>query len=234
MLSVVKTVVFSAENAEEIAISSKHISLFAFHCWHIIIIYNMPSAVAENNCGHIIIYISLIKHIELLETVQRRTTKFILNNFELDYKSRLVHLNLLPLMLWYELAGIMFLVKCIKNPDSRLKISKYITFSTTNARSASFLKLSHYHHSRTNSISTESAGCGMLFPPIDLNLSSNTIKAKIKNYLWSFFVENFNPHITCSFTLHVHVPNVCCYLCQPTILHVRSCNVSVWLLYICV
>ena len=87
---------------------------------------------------------SLIKHIELLETVQRRATKFILNNFELDYKSRLVHLNLLPLMLWYELADIMLLVKCIKNPDSRLKISKYITFSTTNTRSASFLKLSHY------------------------------------------------------------------------------------------
>ena len=87
---------------------------------------------------------SLIKHLELLETVQRRATKFILNNFELDYKSRLVHLNLLPLMLWYELADIMLLVKCIKNPDSRLKISKYITFSTTNTRSASFLKLSHY------------------------------------------------------------------------------------------
>ena len=31
--------------------------------------------------------LSLIKHIELLETVQRRATKFILNNFELDYKS---------------------------------------------------------------------------------------------------------------------------------------------------
>ena len=30
---------------------------------------------------------SLIKHIELLETVQRRATKSILNNFELDYKS---------------------------------------------------------------------------------------------------------------------------------------------------
>ena len=35
MLSVVKTVVFIAENAEEIAISSKHnISSFAFHCGH--------------------------------------------------------------------------------------------------------------------------------------------------------------------------------------------------------
>ena len=146
---------------------------------------------------------SLIKHIELLETVQRRATKFILNNSELDYKSRLVHLNIFPLMLWYELADIMLLVKCIKNPDSRLEISKYITFSTTNTRSASFLKLSHHHHSRTN-LSRHfyfNRVCRLwnALPPIDLNLSSNTIKAKIKKYLWSFFVENFNQHITCSF-----------------------------------
>ena len=50
MLSVVKTVVLSAENAEEIAIKSKHISLLnVFHCGHIY----MPSAVAGSNCGHI-------------------------------------------------------------------------------------------------------------------------------------------------------------------------------------
>ena len=47
MLSVVTTVVLSAGSAEEIAISSKHIS--AFHCGHIY----MPSAVAGSNCGHI-------------------------------------------------------------------------------------------------------------------------------------------------------------------------------------
>ena len=35
-----------------------------------------------------------------------------------------------------------------------------------------------------------------MLPPIDLNLSHNTIKAKIKTYLWPFFVENFNPHMT--------------------------------------
>ena len=36
---------------------------------------------------------SLIKHVELLERVQRRATKFILSNYMLDYKSRLVQLN---------------------------------------------------------------------------------------------------------------------------------------------
>jgi len=36
---------------------------------------------------------SLIKHVELLERVQHRATKFILSNYMLDYKSRLVQLN---------------------------------------------------------------------------------------------------------------------------------------------
>ncbi len=145
----------------------------------------------------------MIKHIELLERVQRRATKFILNNFELDYKSRLVHLHLLPLMYWYELADIMFLVKSIKNPDTRLKIFEYVALSTTNTRSASFLKLSHHHRSRTN-LSRHfyfNRVCRLwnALPPIDLNLSFHTIKAKINCYLWSFFVENFNPHISCTF-----------------------------------
>jgi len=44
-------------------------------------------------------------------------TKFILNNnYKLDYKSGLVQLNLLPLIFWYELTDVMFLVKCYKNP----------------------------------------------------------------------------------------------------------------------
>ena len=57
---------------------------------------------------------SLIKRIELLETVQRHATRFIPNNFELDYKSRLAHLNLLPLMLWYDLLTVCFWLRASK------------------------------------------------------------------------------------------------------------------------
>ena len=58
----------------------------------------------------------LIKDIKRLEQVQRRCTKFILQDYSSTYKSRLRALNLLPLMLWYELQDIMFLVKCLKEP----------------------------------------------------------------------------------------------------------------------
>ena len=142
-------------------------------------------------------------------------------------------------MLWYELADIMLLVKCIKKPDLRLKISKFITFSTTNTRSASFLKLSHHHHSRTN-LSRHfyfNRVCRLwnALPPINLNLSSNTIKAKIKTTCGCSLLKTSTRILLVSFTLRVHVPNVCRYLCQPIILHVRSCNISVWLLklYLC-
>ena len=39
----------------------------------------------------------------LLEHVQRRATKYILNDYTSSYKSRLTKLNLLPLMCIYEL-----------------------------------------------------------------------------------------------------------------------------------
>ena len=40
----------------------------------------------------------LIKDIMILERVQRRATKFILNDYTSPYKSRLTQLNLFPLM----------------------------------------------------------------------------------------------------------------------------------------
>ena len=48
----------------------------------------------------------LIKDIEHFERLQRRITKFILNNYELDYKSRLSKCQILPLMYFLELLDI--------------------------------------------------------------------------------------------------------------------------------
>ena len=72
----------------------------------------------------------LLKHISFLEKVQRRSTKYILNDFESDYKSRLISLNLFPLMYWIELADIMLLVTLLKYLDNRLNILEHISFSS--------------------------------------------------------------------------------------------------------
>ena len=85
----------------------------------------------------------LIKDITLLERIQRRATKYILNDYELSYKSRLEQLHLLPLMYIYELNDLLFLIKSLKFPTSHFDISKYIQFSNYGTRATFAHKLNH-------------------------------------------------------------------------------------------
>ena len=71
----------------------------------------------------------LLVDIKNLETVQRRDTKYIVNNPNMDYRARLIHLNMLPLMMQYEIADIMFLIKSLNNATDRFNIEKFISFS---------------------------------------------------------------------------------------------------------
>jgi len=59
----------------------------------------------------------LLKDIESLEKVQWRATKFILSNYQSDYKIRLIQSGMLLLMYIYEIADILFFIKSIKNPS---------------------------------------------------------------------------------------------------------------------
>ena len=60
----------------------------------------------------------LIKDICKLENIQRRATKYVLNNYRDDYKSRLISLNLLPLMRQLEVYDILAAVTWFKDPGS--------------------------------------------------------------------------------------------------------------------
>ena len=68
----------------------------------------------------------LIKDILTIENVQRRDTKFIHDN-SMDYKSRLITLEILPLMYWFELQDILFLVKYFKTPSDNFDIFDFIS-----------------------------------------------------------------------------------------------------------
>ena len=61
-----------------------------------------------------------IKHIKLFESIQRRATKFILQDFQSDYKTRLTNLHLFPLSLWFEYLDLTFIIKCLKDPSDHL------------------------------------------------------------------------------------------------------------------
>jgi len=71
----------------------------------------------------------LIKDITKLEQLQRRATKYILQDYSSEYKSRLTNLNLLPLMYVFELSDIMFFINNINCPTFSFNISSYISFS---------------------------------------------------------------------------------------------------------
>ena len=76
----------------------------------------------------------LIKNINMLERIQRRATKWILNDYQSSYRSRLVNLHLLPLMYVYEMNDIMFFIKSYKQQSSHFNITEYVQFSTSNTR----------------------------------------------------------------------------------------------------
>ena len=131
----------------------------------------------------------LIKDIINLERIQRRATKFILNNNQLDYKSRLVSLRLLPLMYWLEMQDILFLVKCLQQPTANPEIANLVSFSSSITRagqSGNKLKVNlnkttssrHFYTSRIvrlwNTFPVET---------IDLSKSFRTIKSRVREHL---------------------------------------------------
>ena len=59
----------------------------------------------------------LLTDIRALENVQRRATKFILNDHLTNYRQCLVSLNLLSLMMIFEINDIISFIKCLKQPS---------------------------------------------------------------------------------------------------------------------
>ena len=144
----------------------------------------------------------LLVDIKSLESVQRRATKFIVNNPNMDYRARLIHLNMLPLMMQYEIADIMFLIKSMNNTSDRFNIKNFISFCISVTRSSSYLKLrhtvskrniqSHFYFNRIPRLWNS-------LPLLDISLSTTTIRAKLRKYLWNHFLTNFDPNNICTY-----------------------------------
>ena len=138
----------------------------------------------------------LIKDIEDFERIQHRVTKFILNNYNLDYKSRLIQCKILPLMYFFELTDILFFVKSIKFPSPAFNILNYVTFNTSSTRSGSFNKLIHNFASTSYARQFYFNRISRLWnslPFIDLSLPFNVIKSNLYGYLWNHFIHDFDP-----------------------------------------
>ena len=110
---------------------------------------------------------NLVQDIQLLEKVQRRATKYILNDYSSPYRTRLLKLSMLLIMFTFELNDLLFFIKSIKNPSSHFDITKWVHFNSSGStRSSSHCKLTHNHtrysssrHFYFNCLRTSSMEC---------------------------------------------------------------------------
>ena len=146
----------------------------------------------------------------MLEKIQRRASKFLLNDYSSDYKTRLklMSLNLLPLSMVMELNDIIFFLKSLRTPSSTFNILDYVSFCNSSTRSSSSHKLRHSCSSTTLSSHFYFSRLPRLWnrlhfiDPFNLPLSS--VISHIKTYFWSHFIDHFNPSDLCSF--HISCP----------------------------
>ena len=158
----------------------------------------------------------LMKDILNIERVQRRATKYILNDYTSCYKTRLIKLKLLPLMYLFELQDILFAIKSIKTPIIQFNITNYISFNSASTRSGANNKLIPPHHLNNTSRHSYFHRLPSLWnamPVFDLNMSFITLKLKLKKYLWEHFLNNFDDSNNC--TLHYLCPCSGCHQSRP-------------------
>ena len=129
---------------------------------------------------------------------------YILNDFNSNYRDRLLSLNFLPLMMQLELFDIQFFIRCLKDPDTtqEFSIHSFVQFSDRNTRSSSHLKLKH-------SLSKSTTEAHLFFnrlprlwnslPPINIDLSISTIKAHLHRLFWMKFQSHFVSSNPCSY-----------------------------------
>ena len=94
---------------------------------------------------------NLIRDITLIKQIQRRATKFILNDYSTNYFNRLKQLNLLPLMYILELNEIVFILKSLKHPSPSFNITDFISFADGNIRSSTRGKMIHVRNNNNTS-----------------------------------------------------------------------------------
>jgi len=91
---------------------------------------------------------------QLLEHIQWHATKYILNDYTSDYKTRLIKLKLLPFMYILDINDYryhVFYYQFVKFPTSSFNINDYVHFTIGSTRQANSKKLQHIRKSDNHS-----------------------------------------------------------------------------------
>ena len=148
----------------------------------------------------------LIKDLKLLESLQRKASKFILNDYEMDYKQRLLKLQLLPLTLWLEIRDIMLFISLVQFPPDNFDLSDYVQFTTSITRSSTRLSIRSVskHVPRLNSTKNyyfnRIVPIWNSLPPLDLSLSYTSLRKMVYAFYWEYFVTNYILDVPCSWS----------------------------------
>ena len=129
----------------------------------------------------------LLVDIKNLEYVQRRATKFNASNPLLDYRNRLIYLNLLPLMMELEIADNLLLVKSVKFPSDYFNIHEFVQFCSHSTRAGHGFKLKHplcRSNYERNFYFNRIPRLWNSLPSFDITLSPPAIKSKLRAYFW--------------------------------------------------
>ena len=128
------------------------------------------------------------------DRVQRRATKYLLNDYVIDYKSRLCQLNILLLSSWFDLRDIMFLIKCLVNgneDNANIYDYMYVYFTSSCSRTSS------YRHLKKRIVLIYNA----INSVVNLYDSYYFYTILSLKFLWSFLIRTLIHMITCSYHL---------------------------------
>ena len=155
----------------------------------------------------------LHKDMVTLERVQRRATKYILNDYNLRYTDRLMKLSLLPVSYWHEQKDLCTLHKVLNNAYD-IKTSTYVSPKLVKSRTSSGLIL-RPHFSRTLSFNNSyfnrvTSSWNALPEPIRSAKTFLSCKTLVINYLTNtarshFSVDNLYTWRSICSRCHNHV-----------------------------
>ena len=166
---------------------------------------------SQNSCIAVSSGVPAVLRTSLVWRQFRGATRFMVPlSHCLDYKGRLTALQLLPLMYYYDLQDLLFLIKCLLSPPDNFNILQYISFSSHGTRSTTAGKLKvnyrrtsttwHFYFNRVVTLWNA-------VPPscLDLTFTYNTIRRRLLLHFWDHFLSHFSSDSPCS---SVHAPHV--------------------------
>ena len=119
-------------------------------------------------------------------------------------------------MYTFKLQDILFAIKSLKSPTNQFNINNFITFNSSNTRSGACNKLlipQHLNNTARHSYFHRLPSLWNAVPIIDLNVSIDVLKSKLKSFLWNHFLMNFDDSNNCTF--HFLCPCRTCHQSKP-------------------